>query len=558
MKGQECEICLAAFSEYLNLIATLTRNGYLYLWDFCNFTEMGVCADKISDAMSLCFAIPFRILLSLHESGNVIIWEVLAPPNCLFVHFKAACRISPEIQFHPTSIACSSILYSDVQAQIFLGTEEGDITKIEFGQHDLKPYGDFKPLPDCRKKENYNANRIINGDLPSMNTGGGSEFEAFDINKIKKFEGINPNEFKVQSHKEPIYMIKLLNVSESNLIISKGDSQSIKMWAVNSTQFELQGCFNVDAVVPYTWAINPENKSSRLAKLAKALACLHQLDMKVGTKRFANFVEGEYFSQTFKTEVTEPEKKQQNKYKQPILYHNILEKSRTKKRNVENIYESLSFRQIDIRKSKLEIKEDKVTPNKIIPLCLTRKVEDLNKPKENNTNAFPEKPQETKEEQIKELNEPILNSDISKFKLLEKIAEPDNKKEEGESLLPNLTTVNSGGLSQKKLKRQVSSWIDYAKEKDSEGTLPLLGNGKEGQITKNIAKERTQLRKQLLGRLIERKKKSMVSRYSSVLQSYSQTIGNDTLGNFKVFSKETFSLLKLKPESTSPQFSSPQ
>ena len=102
---------------------------------------------------------------------------------------------------------------------------------------------------------------------------------------------------------------------------------------------------------------------------------------------------------------------------------------------------------------------------------------------------------------------------------------------------------------QRGIKRSNKNWIEYAQEKEVQSPLPQIASSKESllsirkeyRLSKNSAIQSV-TRKQLLAQMMEKRKKSMVARYSTIMsdQNLSARMPSDS----QAFAKELEGILK--------------
>ncbi len=378
------ELDLVVVSEYLSLIAALTRNGSVYFWDYCTFRLIGACKQRMFDVADLRFLEPFRILMSVHHTGALVLWDIAATQGSCFVRFGAAGSLNVCAGFTPTSVATfpSELEREDTEvAIVYFGSDEGVLAEVRLTKQVLQKYvTDIKPAKDARRRAGYFAARALKTELPPAEDVDMEELNVATIRVCsveKEGKGAKRGDelfFKTQAHNESINMLKTTAMNERCLVVTKGDSQTLKFWYVEETSFELEAAINVEGAVPFVWNIDPQCEAARYRRLLRAAACLHQLDVKTGGSSFSSLVNSECMSQTFKTEVQETEKIPKPR---PLLYGQLVGSPQQQTRKSgENIYDMLSFRQLDIRKSKLEDQQE--SPTEPRP-AQSKKSEDLAK-----------------------------------------------------------------------------------------------------------------------------------------------------------------------------------
>ena len=67
---------MAAFAEPLSLMASGTSDGFIWLWDFekCGFE--GKLEPNTEEITALVFLIPYPVLCSADNHGNLTFWTV--------------------------------------------------------------------------------------------------------------------------------------------------------------------------------------------------------------------------------------------------------------------------------------------------------------------------------------------------------------------------------------------------------------------------------------------------------------------------------------------------
>eukprot|EP01022_Parablepharisma_sp_SALTPOND_P013960 TRINITY_DN1875_c0_g1_i1.p1 TRINITY_DN1875_c0_g1~~TRINITY_DN1875_c0_g1_i1.p1 ORF type:complete len:1605 (-),score=125.67 TRINITY_DN1875_c0_g1_i1:9223-14037(-) len=537
MHGKSAELELATVSESLNLIAALTRNGLVYIWDYCNFKTLGVLDAKVVDILSLKFLEPYLFLLTLHGNGPIVIWDATGTQrNCFGFYSPIYSIVVPNINLCVVAMMENSESRED--ATVLLGSEEGILVKAKLN---LTGKG-YEPVKDKRKMQAHFAGRSLKGELPTGEPAFDHPLTELNTEKLEQLD-INKEITKVQAHNEPINMIKLIKIGGIVMVVTKGDNQTLKMWKDRGNEMELVGAIHVEGAVPYVWDIDAQDCSDRVSKVIKAAACLYQLNK----GDFDAVVNSEYSgSSTFTTEVPE---NAQNKTKKVVLYKQLLRTEN--KSNGESAYEVMSFRQLDIRKSRLQDENlSKLSSTHNLQKSEQQKRTDprQNTLLRNESTAMPS----TKGEDLarendakRELTPPTFEADITRYKLLEEMktmcygSEFMNPTEDKALSLPAIRStgnLNEPKSIQKGVRKSKKNWLEYAKEKEDKKILPLIFTKEENKTRKSLN------RKQLLAQMLEKKKKSMVSRYSVTLSSELSTTRMPS--DSKELAKELDSLLK--------------
>ena len=93
---------------------------------------------------------------------------------------------------------------------------------------------------------------------------------------------------------------------------------------------------------------------------------------------------------------------------------------------------------------------------------------------------------------------------------------------------------------QKGVKRSKQNWLEYAQKKEASKIFPQIMSKELSTDSRSMA-IRLMTRKQLLARMMEKKKKSMVSKYSSIFSE--QASATKLPADSKAFAKELESIL---------------
>lgn len=76
MSKHKDEITCAAFSENLNLFATGSADGQVYIWDYQSHVQVGELGGHKTDITALVFLDPYPIVVSADNQGNICFWVV--------------------------------------------------------------------------------------------------------------------------------------------------------------------------------------------------------------------------------------------------------------------------------------------------------------------------------------------------------------------------------------------------------------------------------------------------------------------------------------------------
>lgn len=188
----------------------------------------------------------------------------------------------------------------------------------------------IKVYHDPRNEGGYSSHRVAKAEIPSpikkeMN---------FDSVKSLKLEYI-----KIVTDAKPIDSVMIIR---KNLVLIWGNNSNLNIYRVDEDQFQLQGTLDIDAANPYIWNIEQQNPENRYNKVLKAAFCLHKIDKKFGGHYFQELIGNNIISTTFQTSIPIANKRQVEQHKNsescsPLKSHKVI-----------------SFRQLDIRKNKLE------------------------------------------------------------------------------------------------------------------------------------------------------------------------------------------------------------
>lgn len=517
--GKNIDIESSVISEFLNIMAVFSRDGTVFIYDYCLFKLYGALDCRVFDCIAAKFLEPFKLLVTQHANGVFVIWDLNSGKGGISSFYKAAFSFTIKAVSIFTILPQNLILDDSFipTCDFLYGTEDGKINWLKFNSDFFS--NKFNPNLDKRKESNYNATRVLSSAFPLGEISPENPLKEFKISEIQKLDIEKSRYMELQAHNEAVNFIKLIKIQNESIIVTKGDSQTIKLWQIIHKKLELKGAINIEGAVPFVWKINPQTEITKVESLLKAATCLYEMDKRNGTNHFEYLTKGEGISTIFTTEVHE--NFEDEKRNGIILYKEIVKNTNNK----EKFHDVMSFRQLDIRRSKIEDEKSNRLPdstasnlkrdsmikgNKKVfgakdSLGLSSVIgENINK----DDSQFPKELQ-------RQLSPPTLNSDITKFKPEGFVnatvcTSPDDKSLSNMLLLPVIKSMSSlkreTPILKKGVRKVKKDWIEYAEEKSGKILLPLI----TGEENKRLN------RKQLLAQLMEKKKKSMVSRYRPI------------------------------------------
>ena len=434
--GANIKLEVATISEQLDMFAAITSDNLVYVWDYSTFKLLGTLSNKLSDVFALKFINPLMVLGTLHYQASMILWSLSKVVDS-FALYKAIGSIS----IHELTIVVIDV---GDDCRVYLGTEEGMLVMVQLnkellGCESFKGTKDFAVKGFCKRKVPAYSS-LFSEPLAEMNKD--------NINKLD----IEKHVLKIKAHNESINSIKVLKVNEQELIVTKGNSQQIKIWTY-SHSLELVADFNIDNALPSYWKIVAQSTSERYTQILRAATCLYQLD-----KNTFNSLITEYRDKVFATEITFTDIKKSLKYAKS-------------KKDKEIELEMISFKRLGKEKKRLR--------NKQLNVQVLEKIISHSRG---------------------------LRKNVSQGKSLKRVLSKEyilRSKSKEEFHTASLPAINHLKVS----RRKVKDWIEYAREKTKRSELPLV-------LSKSDNKDsRSPSRKQILDLMLRKRKKSMAFRY---------------------------------------------